>query len=576
MKKLIPFLKQYKKQVVFGPIFKFIEAVFELIVPLVAAKIIDVGIKENRPAYIWQMGGIMLSLGVFGLASSLVCQYMASVASQGVGTKLRSALFEKINTLSHKELDEIGTPSLITRVTNDVNQLQVAVAMLIRLVVRAPFLVVGATVMSAFIDLELSLIFFATIPVIALILYLVISKSIPQYKKIQRLLDKISRITRENLSGARVIRAFAKQDHENKRFSDDAEDFSRAAIRVGRLSALLNPLSYAVMNIAVIGIIWFGGFKVDNGTLEQGEIIALVNYMTQILLALVVVANLVVLFTKSAASAARVEEVLSLEPAFTEGKGGFITVDSAPKIEFKNISFGYNDGGDLALSNINLTIRKGEIVGIIGGTGSGKSTLVSLIPRFFDVNSGEVCVDGINVKNYTFEQLRGKIGLVPQRSVLFSGTIRENLRWRAETATDGEIWAAIETAQAKDFVEKLPDGLDTMIMQGGKNLSGGQRQRLTIARALVGNPEILILDDSASALDYATDSRLRSAIRRLSSDMTVIIVSQRAASVLHADQILVLDDGENVGLGTHDELRKTCEIYAEICTTQLGEEAENA
>lgn len=562
------YLGDFKKELIVGPAAKLTEAIFELIVPLIMADIIDVGINggAGKP-YIYRMGGIMILMGALGLCCALVCQYLASRASQGVGTVVRNDLFRHIGSLSHAELDRFGTPSLITRVTNDVNQVQSAVAMLIRLVVRAPFLVIGAAVMAMTIDLKLSLVFLAVMPLVAAVLYFIMFRSVPLYRVIQKKLDKISLITRESLSGARVIRAFSGEAAEEKRFREANDDFADTSMRVGRLSALLNPLTYAIMNLAIAAIVWFGGFRVDSGALTQGQVIAFVNYMTQISLALVVVANLVVLFTKAAASSARINEVFETEPSIKDGAGAAVS-EKAPVIEFKDVSFSYSEGGDNALENITFSVRKGETVGIIGGTGSGKSTLVSLIPRFYDAEKGSVLINGADVKSYGLKELRQKIGFVPQKAMLFSGTIAENLRWGNENASDEQLQKAAETAQAKEFIDKMPDGFNTHINQGGRNLSGGQKQRLTIARALTGNPEILILDDSASALDFATDAALRKAIAKDTQNMTVLIVSQRATSIRHADKIIVLDDGEAAGIGTHSELLESCSVYREIVMSQ--------
>lgn len=562
------YLGGFKKELIVGPAAKLTEAIFELIVPLIMADIIDVGINggAGKP-YIYRMGGIMILMGALGLCCALVCQYLASRASQGVGTVIRNDLFRHIGSLSHAELDRFGTPSLITRVTNDVNQVQSAVAMLIRLVVRAPFLVIGAAVMAMTIDLKLSLVFLAVMPLVAAVLYFIMFRSVPLYRVIQKKLDKISLITRESLSGARVIRAFSGEAAEEKRFREANDDFADTSMRVGRLSALLNPLTYAIMNLAIAAIVWFGGFRVDSGALTQGQVIAFVNYMTQISLALVVVANLVVLFTKAAASSARINEVFETEPSIKDGAGAAVS-EKAPVIEFKDVSFSYSEGGDNALENITFSVRKGETVGIIGGTGSGKSTLVSLIPRFYDAEKGSVLINGADVKSYGLKELRQKIGFVPQKAMLFSGTIAENLRWGNENASDEQLQKAAETAQAKEFIDKMPDGFNTHVNQGGRNLSGGQKQRLTIARALTGNPEILILDDSASALDFATDAALRKAIAKDTQNMTVLIVSQRATSIRHADKIIVLDDGEAVGIGTHSELLESCPVYREIVMSQ--------
>lgn len=576
MRRLARYLRGFRKQVILGPAFKMTEAVFELIVPLVMASMIDKGIKLNDPAHVWRMGGLMVLLGVVGLGCSLTCQFFASRASQGFGTVVRGELFRKIGTLSHAEIDRIGTPSMITRLNNDVNQLQLAVAMLIRLVFRAPFLAIGATVMAMALDLQMSVIFLAAAVLIALVLYLVMSRSVPFYGKIQRMLDRVSLITRENLSGARVIRAFSRQKTEMQRFEGASEELRQTSIRVAKLSALLNPATTILANAAIVAIVWFGGLRVDAGTLTQGEVIALWNYMTQILLALIVVANLVVIFTKASASAARVNEIFDTEPSVTdEGNPERAPVPGAPKIEFRDVSFSYSGGDEPALCHVNLAVAPGETIGVIGGTGSGKSTLVSLIPRFYDPQQGAVLVDGVDVRDYPFTQLRGQIGVVPQQAVLFSGTVRQNMQWGCEGADDGQIERALAVAQAKEFVDRLPGGLDAPVAQGGKNFSGGQKQRLTIARALVGSPQILILDDSASALDFATDAALRRALRRDTRGMTVLMVSQRANTVKAADRIVVLDDGAVAGVGTHRELMESCPVYREICLSQLSSEEAN-
>ena len=572
MLRIARYLKGFRRQVIIGPIFKLTEAIFELIVPLVMASIIDVGVKNGDTMFILQRGGLMVLLGILGLGCALICQYNAALASQGFGTAVRNDLFRHIESLSHRELDTIGAPSLITRITNDMNQLQVAVAMLIRLVIRAPFLVVGAAVMAMLIDVKLSSIFLIAIPFLVAVLYFVMSRSVPLYKSVQTRLDRISLITRENLVGSRVIRAFSRQEREQARFEETTDQLKDSIIRVGKLSALLNPLTYVIMNAAIIAIIWFGGVQVDQGSLTQGNVIALVNYMTQIILALVVVANLVVIFTKASASARRVNEVFDTRPSIPAVEGEALPLqEDAPAIAFENVSFSYG-GGERALAGLSVSIRPGETVGIIGGTGAGKSTLVNLIGRFYDATEGRISLFGSDVKDYPNRQLRELIGIVPQKAVLFSGTLRENMQWRDPDADDSEIARALETAQASEFVEQLPDGYDTRILQGGKNLSGGQKQRLTIARALVGDPRILILDDSASALDFATDAALRRAIARSTKGMTVIMVSQRAHTVRQADRIIVLDEGQVAGIGRHEELLETCQVYREICLSQLSEE----
>ena len=572
MFKLRRFLKDYKKECIIGPLCKLFEAILELFVPLVMANIIDVGVKNGDTAYVFKMGLVMVGLAVAGLLSALVCQYLASKASQGVGTKIRRELFAHINTLSHAELDKLGTPSLITRITNDVNQVQQSVAMGIRLLTRAPFIVAGALVMAMSINLKMSIIFFISAVLIGITLYFVMSRSIPIFSAIQKKLDKIGLISRENLSGNRVIRAFSKQKSEKERIENATDDLAKTSIRVSRLSALLSPVTYAVTDLAIIAIIWFGAVNVNNGTgMLSGDIIALVNYMTQILLAMIVVANLVLLLTKASASAKRINEVFDTKPSVIEKNKTFIDNDkNAPKIEFKNVTFNYGDGDD-ELTDISFKIMRGQTVGIIGGTGCGKSTLINLIPRFYDVKNGSVYLEGVNVKEYPFSQIRSQIGSVPQQSILFSGSIRDNMKWQSKNATDEEIINALKIAQAYEFVSKLPKGLDSYVEQGGKNFSGGQRQRLCIARALVGNPEILILDDSFSALDFATDASLRKALKENTEDMTVIIVTQRCSTIKNSDLILVLDDGKLVGKGTHEDLFNDCETYREICLSQLNE-----
>ncbi|WP_143316774.1 ABC transporter ATP-binding protein [Clostridium sp. HBUAS56017] len=568
---LIHYLKLFKKEVILGPLFKLLEAVFELIIPLVMAKIIDIGIANKDFNYILKMGGLLILLGVIGLASAITCQYFASLASQGVGTHLRNDLFKHINSLSHSEIDKIGTPSLITRITNDVNQIQAAVAMLIRLAIRAPFLLIGSTIMAMTINIKLSIVFLISIPLIALVLYLVMSNSIPFFTLIQKKLDGISLITRENLEGVRVVRAFSKEENEKKRFYYASNNLSNLSIRVGKISALLNPLTSAIMNFSIVAILWFGGISVNYGNITQGQIIAFVNYMNNILLVLVVVANLVVIFTKAFASIKRINEIFEIKSTIIEKKEHNNTkILTAPKIEFKNVSFYYNDSNEKALNDLSIKIFKGETIGIIGGTGSGKSTLVNLIPRFYDISDGSILIDGINVKYCNLKNLRSKIGLVPQKAVLFSGTIRKNMSWGLENITDEDIEISLDISQSTEFVNKLPEKYETFISQGGKNLSGGQKQRLTIARALMKNPEILILDDSASALDFATDAKLRKAINEKTKNMTVILVSQRASTIRNADKIIVLDGGNVQGIGSHEELIENCQVYKEICLSQLS------
>ena len=571
MLRLARFLKPFRKEIILGPIFKLIEAIFELIVPLVMAKVIDVGVATGNGGYVLRMGGLMLLLGLIGLACALTCQFFAAKASQGFGTRVRNALFDHINALGFEELDRLGTSSLITRVTNDVNQLQVAVAMLIRLAIRAPFLAIGAIVMAMLLDLKLSVVFLVTAPLIVLILYAVMSRSTPFYRLIQRKLDRVALLTRENLAGVRVIRAFSKQGREAARFEAVSDDLAETAVRVGRISALLNPLTYLTINLAVVALLWFGGLRVNVGGFTQGQLIAFTNYMSQILLALVVVANLVVIFTKAAASATRVNEVFDTQPAVTEAEAtpGLMPTPGAPRVAFQDVSFAYGGQGRGALERLSFAIQPGQTVGVIGGTGSGKSTLAQLVARAYDPTSGQVLLDGHPLPQYPLDELHRRVGVVPQRAVLFTGTIASNLRFGNPEAPDETLWQALSIAQAADFVRELPGGLASPVAQGGQNFSGGQRQRLTIARALVQQPDILILDDSASALDFATDAALRQALRRETRDMTVLLISQRAASLQHADQILVLDDGRLVGVGSHGDLFQHCPVYREICLSQM-------
>lgn len=576
MKRLAIHLKNYKAHLIWGPFFKLLEAIFELVVPLVMAQVIDEGINQNAGVgYILSRGALILALGIIGLCCALICQYVASKCSQGYGTLLRNDLFSHVNKLSYKELDKFGAATLVNRLTADVNQLQNMVAMMIRLFIRAPFLVIGAAVMAMIINLKLALVFLAAAPLIAFVLYIIMSRTVPHYKTVQKKLDTVTGITRENLAGVRVVRAFANQGYERARFRTAAEDLTRTSNTVGAISALLNPLTFAIINVAILAILWFGGGIVDSGEMTQGEIIAFVNYMTQISLALVVVANMVILITKSSASASRVLEVLETEPSVTdEGNEEVIPDDNAPAVSFDNVYFGYVEGA-YALDGLSVDINKGETVGVIGGTGSGKSTLVNLLGRFYDVSEGSVKLFGTDVRKYPLEQLRTTIAYVPQKAVLASGTIRSNMQWAKKDATDEEIWRALEIAQAADFVRAKKKGLDEVVERDGRNFSGGQRQRLTIARALVGSPKILVLDDSSSALDFATDYALRKAIARSKGDTTVFWVSQHATSIKNADKIIVLDEGEVKGIGTHKELFDTCDVYREICLSQVSKE-ENA
>lgn len=570
MIRLARYLKHFKLHVTLGPACKLTEAIFELIVPLVMAEIIDIGVARGDTDFILRRGIALIVLAVCGLCCALVCQYMASVASQGVGTKLRADLYAHINTLSYKEIDALGTPALVTRISNDVNQVQTAVAMLIRLVVRAPFLVIGAAIMSFMIDAKLSLIFVGAMIAIVAVMYPIMRAGVKLFKKQQKSLDGISRITRENLSGVRVVRAFSRQDYEARRFEETAEEYRRFAVKAGRINALLNPAIFIAVNVAYLLIVWLGGVSANEGGLTQGKVIALVNYMTQISLALVVVANLVTIFTKAAASAQRINEIFDTQPSVTGAESSPVTDANAPVIEFDDVHFSYI-GGEKSLEGISFTLNKGETLGIIGGTGSGKSTLVNLLCRFYDRDSGTIKINGADIKDFPTGQLRRMIGLVPQKTELLSGTLRENMVLGRTDITDEQIQSALETAQAKEFTDKLDGGLDSRILQGGKNLSGGQKQRLAIARALSQSPEILILDDSSSALDYATDANLRRALRKRSG-MTSVIVSQRSNSIRHADKIIVLDDGQAAGIGKHSQLLRDCSVYREICLTQYTEQ----
>lgn len=574
MKKLLKYLKDYKLESILGPLFKMLEASFELFVPLVMAKIIDIGIKNSDTGYILKMGGVLILLGVVGLTCSLTAQYFSARAAVGFGTALRNDLFKHINTFSYSEIDTVGTATLVTRMTSDANQVQNGVNMVLRLFLRSPFIVFGAMVMAFTIDVKSALIFVVAIPLLSVVVFGILIISMPLYKKVQRQLDRVLLTTRENLLGARVVRAFNRQQDECKKFDEENGLLVQFQVFVGKISALMNPVTYIIINGAIIVLIWTGSWQVENGIITQGEVVALVNYMSQILVELVKLANLIIIISKSLASANRISSVFDIPGGLAEkNRGG--TVDSGngqTKVEFQNLGFVYAGAKEESLEGISFAAEKGQTIGIIGGTGSGKSTLVNMIPRFYDATTGAVLVDGVDVKEYSFEQLRDKIGIVPQKAVLFKGTIRDNIRWGKKDATDEEIYEALRTAQAAAFVEEKNEGLDLPILQGGKNLSGGQKQRLTIARALVKRPEILILDDSASALDFATDAALRKAIRENTRDMTVFIVSQRASSIRNADRILVLDDGHLAGSGTHRELLKTCDVYREICLSQLSEE----
>ena len=570
MRKLLKYLKNYKKELILGPFFKLLEAVFELIVPLVMAKIIDNGISNSDSSYVIRMSGLIVLLGISGLCFALTCQFLAAKCAYGFGTELRSAFYKHINSLSYNGIDKIGASSLVNRLTNDSNTVQNGVNMFIRLAVRAPFLVIGAAVMAVTIDLKLSLIFFVVAPLISFIIFIIMKRTVPMYKKTQQCLDRAALLTRESLEGARVIRAFSRQNEEMEEFKEAVDDISENSIAVGKLSAILNPVAFMVMNLGIVAVIWFGGGRINIGGLTQGELTAFTNYMTQILLALVVLANLIVIFTKACASANRISEVFDIQP---EENGVVTELDNSSDriIEFSDVSFAYDDAGDYSLKKISFSVGRGQFLGIIGGTGCGKTTLANLIPCFYKATEGIVRFFGADVNDIENGELRGRIGTVPQKAVLFTGTIRENMRWRKSDATDEEIVAALKTAQAWEFVQKSPDGLNTVISQGGKNFSGGQKQRLSIARALVGNPDVVILDDSTSALDYKTDLAFR---RALSHDMpgtTVVMVSQRTTSLSGADKIIVLDEGEAVGIGTHEELIDGCEVYREIYKSQMNE-----
>lgn len=571
MKKLLVYLKDYKKESVLGPLFKLLEASFELIVPLVMAAIIDTGVAAGDRPYIMKMCLILILLAIVGLTCSITAQYFAAKAAVGCATGLRHALFAHIESLSFSEMDKVGTTTLITRMTSDVNQVQNGVNLVLRLFLRSPFIVFGAMIMAFTIDVKAALVFVVTIPLLSIVVFGIMLISIPLYKKVQAALDGVLGITRENLTGSRVIRAFNKQEDEIAEFADRNDLLTKIQLYVGKISALMNPLTYILINGAIVVLVWTGAVRVDAGVITQGEVVALVNYMSQILVELVKLANLIININKSVACGNRIEAVLEMQPSIlreVKADGADVT-EMTPAVAFSHVGLAYAGAGEEALTDIDFRAESGQTIGIIGGTGSGKSSVVNLIPRFYDVTAGNVTVDGKNVKDYDLDVLRDKIGVVPQKAVLFKGTIRENMRWGNPDATEEEMWEALAIAQAKEFVETKDGGLDYEIEQGGKNLSGGQRQRLTIARALVKKPKILILDDSASALDFATDAALRTAIAGMKEQMTVFIVSQRASSIQHADQIVVLDDGAMVGLGTHEELLAGCEVYQEIYDSQF-------
>lgn len=570
MRKLLIYLKDYKKETVLAPLFKMLEATFELFVPLVMANIVDYGIRGTDTGFVLRMGLLLVALGLVGLLCSITAQFFAAKAAVGFSTKLKHALFDHIQSLSFTEIDTLGTSTLITRMTSDVNQVQNGVNMVLRLFLRSPFIVFGAMIMAFTIDVRAALIFVVTIPVLALVVFGIMMITMPMYRKVQAGLDAVLGVTRENLTGARVIRAFHKEEEEIERFEEKNGALADLQLVVGRISALTNPVTYIIVNAATVILLYTGAVRVNEASISQGQVVALVNYMSQILVELIKLANLIITITKALACAHRIESIFEVKSSMeweclTENPAA----ENDPAVEFDHVHLTYSGAGGESLCDINMRVRRGETVGIIGGTGSGKSSLVHMIPRFYDATEGAVRVDGRDVKEYGMEELRQKIGMVLQKAVLFRGTIRENLLWGNGAATDEELWEALRVAQAKEFVEAKEGGLDAPVAQEGRNLSGGQRQRLTIARALVARPEILILDDSASALDYATDAALRKALKELPEETTVFIVSQRASSLMHADQIIVLEDGEMAGCGTHEELLADCEVYQEIYYSQF-------
>lgn len=594
MKRLFSYMKDYKLESILGPLFKMLEASFELFVPLVVARMVDVGIRGRDSGYILKMGGVLVLLALIGLACSLTAQYFAAKAATGAATSLRNDLFSHIGRLSYTEIDTVGTSTLITRMTSDINQVQSGINMTLRLLLRSPFVVFGAMVMAFTVDVRTAFVFVVTIPVLCVVVFGIMAVSMPLYKSVQRQLDKVLLTTRENLLGVRVIRAFNRQKSETEKFDRENGNLVRMQVFVGKISALLNPVTYVIINIAVVAVIWVGAEQADSGIITQGKVIALVNYMSQILVELIKMANLIIIISKAVACMNRVDSIFKVESSIEDkGRHGSRKPGSQnsgsqnsgpqnsgpqnpglriPKVEFKDMEFVYAGAKEPALKDISFCAMAGQTIGVIGGTGSGKSTLVNLIPRFYDAASGQVLVDGTDVREYSLDELRDKTGVVPQKSVLFKGTLRDNMRWGKQDASDEEIYRALDTAQAREFVDSKGEGLDLYIDQGGHNLSGGQRQRLTIARALVRRPEVLIMDDSASALDFATDARLRKAIRENTGDMTVFIVSQRATTIKSADTILVLDEGRLAGMGTHKELLKDCQVYREICLSQLSKE----
>lgn len=573
MRKLIYYLKDYKKESILAPLFKMLEALFELFVPIVMAKVIDVGIPLGDKNYIIRMCLVMILLGIIGLACSITAQYFSAKAASGFATKLRHSLFEHIQSLSFTEMDTIGTSTLITRMTSDINQVQNGVNMFLRLFMRSPFIVFGAMVMAFTIDVKAALIFVVAIPVLSVVVFGIMYASIPLYKKVQSRLDTVLGITRENLTGVRVIRAFHKEENETEKFEDANNALSSLQIFVGKISALMNPMTYIIVNLAIAALVWTGGIRVNTGIITQGEVVALINYMSQVLVELIKLANLIVLINKAIACGNRVQSVFEIKSSMDETENP-VSPDKKTDyaVEFNHVCLRYGKSDVDSLTDIDFNVKRGETIGIIGGTGSGKSSVVNMIPRFYDACEGEVLVDGINVKDYAINDLRQKIGIVMQKAVLFKGTIRDNLLWGNETASEEDIYEALKVSQALEVVEGKKNGLDSEVAQGGKNFSGGQKQRLTIARALVRKPEILILDDSASALDYATDAALRKAIREMDNSPTVFIVSQRASSIQYADKIIVLDDGKIAGIGTHQELIDNCGVYQEIYYSQFSKD----
>ncbi len=571
MKKLLVYLKDYKKETMLAPLFKMLEAMFELFIPLVMANIIDIGIKNNDKNYVIQMCFVMVLLGIVGLVCSITAQYYSAKAAVGFGTKLRHGLFAHVQSLSFTEIDTIGTSTMITRMTSDINQVQSGVNMVLRLFLRSPVIVIGAMIMAFTIDIKAAFIFVVTIPLLSIVVFGIMKISIPLYTKVQENLDKVLGITRENLTGVRVIRAFHKEESEIEQFEEHNESLTKTSMLVGRITALMNPITYVIINGSIVALIWTGAIRVETGIITQGALTALVNYMSQILVELIKLANLIVTITKSIACGNRIQSVFEITSSMTDNNGIKSTENKNNEviISFNHVSLTYENAGDESLTDINFNVKRGQTIGIIGGTGSGKSSLINLIPRFYDATKGQIIVDGVNVKDYSLEQLRSKIGVVMQKAVLFKGTIRENLSWGKKDASDEEIIDALTISQSKEIIDSKDEGLDFLVAQGGKNLSGGQKQRLTIARALVRKPEILILDDSASALDYATDAKLRKSIREMKKSPTVFIVSQRASSIIYADQIIVLDDGHIAGIGTHENLLKTCEVYKEIYYSQF-------